>query len=460
MPIQNQNDATLRYTEGLVNLERGTIDRRIFADPHVYAQEQERVFARSWMFVGHESQIPANGDFFLSRMGEDSVILNRDVQGKIHIFLNSCRHRGMRLCRYDFGNAKVFVCPYHGWGYSSDGALAGVPELKNGYGDRLDKAAWGLIEVPQITNYRSTVWGCWDAGGDDFKTGMGAALPYLDGFLDLPDGSDSELEVIGGIQKWRMPCNWKWAAENFSGDIYHNVSHASVDRLNISPSLAKGRHTFDVIKDPSHTLNLSDPAFGHGGRASLRQGDYPYTPQYPAHPVVEEYFRTAYEERQRRLGERARLAWNGGTLFPNMSFSNGRTSIAVWHPNGANETEAWRWYLLPKSAPQEVKDVLRSYMMRYAGPAGMTEQDDMENWGYAHQSCQSTIAKRYPFNYQLGAGAPFEAPGSHLVTTLGAVSEGISEHNQRGFYGRWASLMDRPVPAAQQVVMQRCDTPR
>lgn len=440
-----------RVAGRLVNLDARTINRSVFVDPDIYAQEQERVFPRSWLFVGHVSQIPANGDFVLSRMGEDSVILNRDMDGQVHVFLNSCRHRGMRLSRYDFGNTRNFVCPYHGWAFRANGELGGVPERANGYGDRLDSQDWRLIEVPQLVEYRGTIWGCWAADAPDFKAAMGVAINYLDAFLDLPDGSDGDLEVIGGIHKWRMPCNWKWAAENFAGDIYHNVSHVSVDRVRISPSQSKGRHTFDVIKDPAHTLNMSVPTLGHAARAVLSQGDYPYTSQYPAHPAVETYFRSAYEARQRRLGTRSRLNFMGGNLFPNMSFSNGRTSIAVWHPVGPHETEAWRWYLLPKSAPQEVKDVLRSYVMRYAGPGGMTEQDDMENWAYAHQSCRSTVARRYPFNYDLGSGKPFDAPAAYLVEGLGAVSEGISEHNQRGLYGRWAELMDKPSSAGPAV---------
>ena len=77
----------------------------------------------------------------------------------------------------------------------------------------------------------------------------------------------------------------------------------------------------------------------------------------------------------------SRLIGGVGTVFPNTSFSSGR-SIAVWHPRAALQTEGWRWYMVPKGAPQEVKDVLRHYFMRYSGPAGMTEQDDMENWNY------------------------------------------------------------------------------
>ena len=120
-------NGTRGYQSGLVDLSSGQISREIFVNEDIYAQEQERVFARSWLFVGHESQIPNTGDFFSSRMGEESVILCRDRSAKVHVFLNSCRHRGMKVCRYDDGNTSVFTCPYHGWSYGTDGALAGVP---------------------------------------------------------------------------------------------------------------------------------------------------------------------------------------------------------------------------------------------------------------------------------------------------------------------------------------------
>src|SRR5947209_20468323 len=86
------------YHPGLVDLQTGQVSREIFVNDEIYAQEQERIFARSWLFVGHESQIPNSGDFFVSRMGEESVILCRDRAGKVNVFLNSCRHRGMKVC--------------------------------------------------------------------------------------------------------------------------------------------------------------------------------------------------------------------------------------------------------------------------------------------------------------------------------------------------------------------------
>ena len=111
---------------GLVDVDRGVVSREIFVSEEIYRQEQEQLFARAWLFIGHESQIPKPGDFIASSMGEESVILCRDSAGGIHVFLNSCRHRGMKVCRYDEGNAVEFQCPYHGWSYGTDGALVGA----------------------------------------------------------------------------------------------------------------------------------------------------------------------------------------------------------------------------------------------------------------------------------------------------------------------------------------------
>ena len=73
IPITPQS----RY-DALVKLREGKIGREIFSDREIYEEELERVFTRAWLFVGHESQIPKPGDYFVSGMGEESVILCRD----------------------------------------------------------------------------------------------------------------------------------------------------------------------------------------------------------------------------------------------------------------------------------------------------------------------------------------------------------------------------------------------
>ena len=96
MPV----NGTRGYHSGLVDLASGLISREIFVNDEIYAQEQERVFARSWLFVGHESQIPNPGDFFASRMGEESVILCRDRARRracVPQFVPASRHEGVPL---------------------------------------------------------------------------------------------------------------------------------------------------------------------------------------------------------------------------------------------------------------------------------------------------------------------------------------------------------------------------
>src|SRR5258708_35461540 len=178
------SERTAGYRKGLVDPAAGHISREIFVNDEIYRDEWERVFARCWLFGGHESQIPNPGDFFVSSMGEESVILCRDRAGQIHVFLNSCRHRGMKVCRYDEGSTAVFTCPYHGWSYSTDGRLVGVPYFREAYHSRLDKENWGLVEVAQLCNYKGSIWATWDPAAPSFTESLAHFTPYL--ALPLP----------------------------------------------------------------------------------------------------------------------------------------------------------------------------------------------------------------------------------------------------------------------------------
>ena len=420
----------------LVDAKAGRISRELFVNEDIYQQEQEQIFARSWLLVGHESQVPKPGDYFVSCMGEESVILCRDRESQLHVFLNSCMHRGMKVCRYDEGNTPVFTCPYHGWSYATDGKLVGVPFYKDAYHEKLDKSQWGLVEVPQMCNYKGSVWATWDKSAPSFLDYLGDMRLYLDLLLDGRDGSEGGSEVIGGVQKWTMPCNWKFPAENFAGDGYHNISHRSVDMVGIGPSGTSRRDLGEFAA--ARRVNASFPDMGHAAVCDLQDENATYVPTYQNEPAVEEYLQQVSDERKRRLGDKARLLGLVGTVFPNMSYlARQPRSISVWHPRGPHTTEAWRWFLVDRDVPEEVKEMLRHYYIRYSGPAGMTEQDDMENWNYAHAASRGPIARRHPYNYELGIGA-----GRPDVPLPGMLTERINEENARGFYSGWSRAME------------------
>src|ERR1700754_5043218 len=193
-----------------VDHKNGLVDRRIYYDQAIYQLEMEQTFARAWLFMCHESQIPNPGDFFLNFMGEDRVIVVRNNDGGISALVNSCRHRGNAVCRADEGHATSFMCTYHGWTYDLNGALVGVPGFKEVYHEELDRENWGLIKAGKVDSYKGFIF-----------ANMDAAAPELDEYLgkigrmsiDLV-AERGEVTIAPGIQKYTLPCNWKLAADN------------------------------------------------------------------------------------------------------------------------------------------------------------------------------------------------------------------------------------------------------
>lgn len=425
----------------LVDTQAGTVSRELFVNRELYELELDRIFTRAWLLIGHEGLVPRPDDYFVTRMGDDSVLLTRNRQGEIMAFLNSCPHRGTRVCRYDQGSTPVFTCPYHGWSFSTNrervsvpGQLVGVPRFEDGYSGRLDRVRWGLVRVPNLVNYKGSIWASWDADAPPFEDYLGDMKRYLDLALDHRDGSSGGSELLGGVQKWRVRCNWKVVAENFAGDLYHEVSHQSANLAEIG--LVKGKGRRDKLP-PRHAIGFD--GLGHGGLG------FPPTSRPPTNirpdygdKEINDYFDAVHARRVENLAGRSHVNLVVGTVFPNMSFhANQPRSLAIAHPVGTTEVEMWRLYLVDADAPAKVKDMLRRYYLRYSGPGGMTEADDMENWTSVTESSEGAVARRQRFNYQLGLGKEQLVPG-----LAGGVDSGhYSEGNARIYYRRWAEFM-------------------
>ncbi|MDQ3199662.1 MAG: aromatic ring-hydroxylating dioxygenase subunit alpha, partial [Verrucomicrobiota bacterium] len=122
-----------------------TLPQRYFVSPEVFAQEQARIFVQHWVCVGHQSQLVRAGDFFVSEVSGESLVIVRDKSDQVRGYFNVCRHRGTRLCEDATGHAAAIQCPYHAWTYGLDGRLIGAPHMETVSG--FDKAVYSLHAV-------------------------------------------------------------------------------------------------------------------------------------------------------------------------------------------------------------------------------------------------------------------------------------------------------------------------
>lgn len=399
----------------LADARQGLIDRRIYSDPDIYQQEIEQVFGRAWLFLCHDSQIPNNNDFTAGYMGEDPILATRDSKGKIHAFLNMCRHRGNRICRADHGNAPSFMCTYHGWTFSTDGKLVGVPGYKEAYFEELDRSQWGLVEVAQLTNYKGLVMGTWDRTAPSFLDYAGDQVNQLDLLLDRREGGS---ELMPGAHKWVIPVNWKFPADNFGTDGYHvAISHASAVQI------------------------------GYGGPGRVAQSDLSQLVT-ASNESINGYYREHLPELKKRLGESTELGIAGGgtifTIFPNLSLHLGRQLLHVWQPRGPMKTEVWGSCIVDKAAPLAMKQFMMHWYSHTFGPSGNLEQDDMNNWLGGTETSKAFAGRNWPMNLQMGighesAGAERSASGAGRASGQGAA---YTEFRQRNLYAQWAEMMD------------------
>jgi Rieske 2Fe-2S family protein len=124
---------------------RKSLPQKYFTSPELFANEQERIFSKQWLLVGHQSQLEKSGDFFLATITGESVIVTRDQKSQVRGFYNVCRHRGTRLKEDACGHASTIQCPYHAWTYGLDGRLIGAPHMDEVPG--FDKSDYSLHPV-------------------------------------------------------------------------------------------------------------------------------------------------------------------------------------------------------------------------------------------------------------------------------------------------------------------------
>jgi phenylpropionate dioxygenase-like ring-hydroxylating dioxygenase large terminal subunit len=214
---------TARALAGLVR-DDGYVHRAVYYDPEIYALEKERLFSRVWHYIGHESQLREAGDYVTAKVVDEPVVAIRDKDGAIHGLVNRCTHRGAILCSFPAGQARRLTCPYHGWTFTHDGRLAGIP-LEEDYPADFDRAAHALKPVGGLAVHRGFVFVRLSQTGASLEEYFGPSLSNFDALADRsPTG---QVELACPPIKHRYRGNWKLMMENLNDSLHTFFAHAS-----------------------------------------------------------------------------------------------------------------------------------------------------------------------------------------------------------------------------------------
>ena len=132
------------------------------------------IFERNWVFVGLESQAPNPNDYFTTWVGRQPIIVARDKQGTLGAFINSCSHKGARIAHHRDGNAKQWVCSYHGWAYDTAGACIYIKDQDAGAPEFKELRAKGENHPIEATGKALRAHFAWQSGDDDYTEGTAA----------------------------------------------------------------------------------------------------------------------------------------------------------------------------------------------------------------------------------------------------------------------------------------------
>lgn len=205
-------------------IEPNRVNSRLYYDPAVFQEELEKIWYKTWVYVGHTSEVPNKNDYVTKSIGPTPILMVRDKDNEIRLLFNKCPHRGNQLCAYEKGNRSTFTCPYHSWTFSTSGDLMGYA-LPEGYVGT-DKKGLGLGKVPRIAIYRGFVFGSMAKDGPSLEEHLGGAKASLDQLLD--NSPDGELDLTAGFLQHRTKANWKFILENETDGYHPGFVHSSI----------------------------------------------------------------------------------------------------------------------------------------------------------------------------------------------------------------------------------------
>ncbi|WP_323019301.1 aromatic ring-hydroxylating dioxygenase subunit alpha [Pararhodobacter sp.] len=363
---------TLPRIESLI--EPARVHSRLYTDRAIFEEEMRRIWHRTWVYIGHESEVPNANDYVTKSIGPTPVLMVRDRQGEIRLLLNKCPHRGNQLCAYKQGNRATFTCPYHSWTFANTGELMGYA-LPDGYED-VSKTGVGLGKVARIGIYRGFVFGSMAAEGPSLMEHLGGAKAALDQLCD--NSPTGELELTAGFLQHRTKANWKFMLENETDGYHPGFVHSSIFQVTKS-GIANlyGKDSTALTRDYGNGHTEFDL------RPEWRRLDTPLKWFGTSEERLPDYtaaMKAAYGE------ERARQIMIDGSphtmIFPNLFIAE--IQIFVLQPMAVDETIQHVTAVQFKGAP-DINRRLRQQTMGSVGPAGLLLADDTEMYERNHR---------------------------------------------------------------------------
>jgi len=397
----------------------------LYTDPAVFQEELEKVWYRTWVYVGHVSEIPKPNDFVMKFIGLQPVIMTRDQKGEVHLIQNRCSHRGNRVVDVPCGNARTFTCNYHGWTFGNDGSLRGYPFPSGFDHDMRGEKEMGLGRVPRMGIYKGFVFGSFAAEGQSLEEHLGGAKDALD--MLCRNSPTGELDITAGFLAHKVNANWKFLADNETDGYHPGFVHASIfDVADSRIGELYGDQSISVVRYFSNGHCEVDL------RPEFRRRDEPLSwfgttpdrlPEYVAQ------MNAAYGEQKAR-----EIMIDGSPhlfIYPNLFIAE--IQIFVFQPLSVNETVQHCTAIQFKGAT-DMNRRLRQQTMGSVGPAGFLLADDAEMYERSHRG----VEDKYPEWVYLGRGKHRQRTDDNGYQ-VGHVTDDLCSREMWGYY---RSLME------------------
>jgi phenylpropionate dioxygenase-like ring-hydroxylating dioxygenase large terminal subunit len=356
-------------------VQDGRVHSRIYTDPAIFELEIERIFHTTWVYVGHESEVPRPGDFQARLIGRTPVLMVRGRDQRVRVLVNRCRHRGAQIVETESGNTRMLRCWYHGWTYDLTGALVEVT-APAGYGPDFRRDDMGLAAVPRVASHRGFFFASLQPAGESLEDFLGAAASQFDMLVDA--SPTSEIHVDAGQNKTEYLGNWKLVGmDGYHPDYVHASVVASWARN--SESGIGAMHRENPFDDAALTRTRD---YGHGHsmldfRAQRLKSYRKHAEFLSKVPGGARYV----EDMHRAHGERAELLISlAGDphlgIFPNLQLIGNQVRIIT--PVAPGVTQVSMQMVRLGGVSDEINEMRVRQHESFYGPAGSGSPDDAE----------------------------------------------------------------------------------